>query len=78
MATGIQFLTSRALLSAKTIQKKTGGTLTARTIRKARQGMPAANQRVDDYAKGLSDADVAAVIDPEALAKEEAKATAAA
>lgn len=59
MATGSQFLSSRVLLSAKTIEKKTGGKLTARTIRKARQGMPAALQRVEEFALGLSDEDVA-------------------
>lgn len=52
MITAFQFLASRHNCSAKMIQKATAGKITARTVRKARQGMPAALGRVQEYLDG--------------------------
>lgn len=47
--TAHSFLASRYHMSAKAIEKATGGKLTARTIRKARQGLQAAIGRISEY-----------------------------
>lgn len=66
MSTSSKFLSSRYHMSAKAISKSTQGELTARTIRKARQGLAAANQRIVDYLEnrnkeGLMEPTIAAV-----------------
>lgn len=49
MITASHFLASRHTISAKGIEKATNGGISARTVRKARQGREAALNRVQLY-----------------------------
>lgn len=67
MSTSSKFLSSRYHMSAQAISKSTQGVLTARTIRKARQGMSAANQRIVDYLESNEAPTIAPTIDAVAV-----------